>query len=144
MEKFMEIVAIVVSIGFMAAFVYVIVNGLIHLHKNKDVEVYTIDAHVSDKSEAELPVSVTGKKKPIKAYFVSFSPDGTNELKLRVTPLEYSQVNIGDRGRLSFRDDVLLRFEVIERICEEVSYESDANSAECKDSGDTKDAEENA
>lgn len=77
MEKFMEIVAIVVSIGFMAAFVYVIVNGLIHLHKNKDVEVYTIDAHVSDKSEAELPVSVTGKKTDKSVFCELFA--GRNE-----------------------------------------------------------------
>ncbi len=114
MEQIMQAIAIVVSIAFFAAFVYVMVRGIMSWHSNKDVPVVTSEATVAGKRNGAAHDGKNNRNE----FFVSFKTDVDDPVELSVTRLEYSQVSVGDKGMLSHRAGTLLRFEITEKMPE--------------------------
>ena len=111
MDAVMEILQILIFFAFLAAFVYVMVTGVMKWNTNRKIPVISTDADVRDKQENEIPG--INRKKPGRECFLVFECSGGELVTLRVTPNEYDLVEVGDNGTLNYRADILLSFEVI-------------------------------
>lgn len=111
MDAVMEILQVLIFFAFLAAFVYVMVTGVMKWNKNRKIPIVSTGAHVKEKQENEIPG--INKKKPGRECFLVFQCAGGELVTLRVTPNEYDLVEVGDNGTLNYRADILLSFEVI-------------------------------
>lgn len=109
MEVFMNVLTVILAIGAVALFVYVIVRSAFEWSRKSAMPVVNMHARVHSKRCEDI---IGGKKGKMKAYFVTFENDGGDLKELRITPKEDSVITVGDGGTLTYRGDVLLSFEI--------------------------------
>lgn len=108
METFWNILSIIIAVGAIVLFVYVIVKSAFDWSRKSALPVVNIHARVASKRSEEIPSS----KKKKSACFVTFENDDGAAKELSVTPKEYEQLSVGDMGTLTYRADLLLSFEI--------------------------------
>lgn len=111
MDTLKSAAAAVLLAGFLGVFIYVMVKSIMDWSKTKSVSVTDVKAWVAKKNMLAAP---NDKKSRSTAYYVSFDIDGGGSVSLRVTPKEYEGFAIGSCGRLFYRGDRFLSFEVKE------------------------------
>lgn len=103
-----DVFSILLFFALLALFICVIVKSYISLSKKSGEVINTCNATAVSK-RAEV---FEGKKKKDKTvYFITFETDD-GELELRVSPNEYKEISVRDKGMLTYRSTAFLRFEI--------------------------------
>ncbi len=109
MNTFLNVFTVILAIGALVLFVYVIVRSAFDWSRKSAMPVVNMHARVHSKRCEDV---VGGKKGRLKEYFATFENDAGDLKELRITPKEDSQLTVGDGGTLTYRGDLLLSFEI--------------------------------